>query len=25
VLPQGWLADTDGTGWAVAEDMHSGG
>ena len=25
VLPQGWLDDTDGTGCAVAEDMHSGG
>jgi nifR3 family TIM-barrel protein len=25
VLPQGWLADTDGTGCAVAEDLHSGG
>ena len=23
--PQGWLDDTDGTGCAVAEDMHSGG
>ncbi|MDX6302349.1 MAG: hypothetical protein QOF53_3563 [Nocardioidaceae bacterium] len=25
VLPQGWLEDTDGTGCAVAEDLHSGG
>jgi nifR3 family TIM-barrel protein len=25
VLPQGWLDDIDGTGCAVAEDMHSGG
>ncbi len=25
VLPQGWLDDTDGTGCAVAEDLHSGG
>ncbi len=25
VLPQGWLDDTDGTGWTVAEDLHSGG
>lgn len=25
VLPEGWLEDTDGTGCAVAEDMHSGG
>jgi nifR3 family TIM-barrel protein len=25
VLPQGWLDDTDGTGCAIAEDMHSGG
>jgi len=25
VLPDGWLDDTDGTGCAVAEDMHSGG
>jgi nifR3 family TIM-barrel protein len=25
VLPEGWLKDTDGTGCAVAEDMHSGG
>jgi nifR3 family TIM-barrel protein len=25
VLPLGWLEDTDGTGCAVAEDMHSGG
>ena len=25
VLPEGWLADTDGTGCAVPEDMHSGG
>jgi nifR3 family TIM-barrel protein len=25
VLPQGWLEDTDGTGCAVEEDMHSGG
>jgi nifR3 family TIM-barrel protein len=25
VLPQGWLDDTDGTGVAVAEDLHSGG
>ena len=25
VLPEGWLDDTDGTGCAVAEDMHSGG
>ena len=24
VLPQGWLDDTDGTGCAVAEDLHSG-
>jgi nifR3 family TIM-barrel protein len=25
VLPEGWLADTDGTGCAVPEEMHSGG
>jgi len=25
VLPEGWLDDTDGTGCAVAEDLHSGG
>ncbi len=25
VLPQGWLADSDGAGCAVPEDMHSGG
>jgi nifR3 family TIM-barrel protein len=25
VLPDGWLDDTDGTGCAVTEDMHSGG
>jgi nifR3 family TIM-barrel protein len=25
VLPEGWLDDTDGSGCAVAEDMHSGG
>jgi hypothetical protein len=25
VLPEGWLDDVDGTGCAVAEDMHSGG
>ena len=25
VLPDGWLDDTDGTGCAVAEDLHSGG
>jgi nifR3 family TIM-barrel protein len=25
VLPQGWLDDRDGTGSAVAEDLHSGG
>jgi nifR3 family TIM-barrel protein len=25
VLPQGWLDDTDGTGCAVSEDLHSGG
>ncbi len=25
VLPEGWLADTDGTGCVVPEEMHSGG
>jgi hypothetical protein len=25
VLPEGWLDDTDGTGCAVEEDLHSGG
>ncbi len=25
VLPEGWLADSDGAGCAVPEDMHSGG
>src|SRR4051794_19989774 len=25
VLPEGWLEDTDGSGCAVPEDMHSGG
>ncbi|MGA8994093.1 MAG: tRNA dihydrouridine synthase DusB [Nocardioidaceae bacterium] len=25
VLPEGWLADTDGTGYAIAEELHSGG
>jgi nifR3 family TIM-barrel protein len=25
VLPEGWLDDIDGTGCAVAEDLHSGG
>ncbi len=25
VLPEGWLDDTDGTGAAIAEDLHSGG
>ena len=25
VLPEGWLDDTDGTGLALAEDLHSGG
>jgi tRNA-dihydrouridine synthase len=25
VLPEGWLADTDGSGCTVPEDMHSGG
>ncbi|MGA9748365.1 MAG: tRNA dihydrouridine synthase DusB [Nocardioides sp.] len=25
VLPEGWLDDTDGTGSAIAEDLHSGG
>jgi nifR3 family TIM-barrel protein len=24
VLPQGWLDDTDGAGWAAAEDVESG-
>ncbi len=25
VLPEGWLDDTDGTGRAIAEELHSGG
>lgn len=25
VLPEGWLDDSDGSGCAVEEDLHSGG